>query len=181
MGPNLWNLSPQREGSFTRRRWHIKWVPAQKSLHGNTSTGRRKTCFPHVACCWDLALNGIDLCKSSRLKDEAREASGWGRRHFRLPVGNATSLGAGGTMEEGPRGAAAAGAAAEPPSASPSESHQAVQPGLAHLWALPFSKRAASPLMSRGLGSALFPAPNPKPGTRNSCTINTDCENRSIH
>ena len=32
-----------------------------------------------------------------------------------------------------------------PPSASPSESHQAVQPGLAHLWAPPFLKKSCQP------------------------------------
>lgn len=89
--PNFWNINPKREWSFTERTWHIKWVPAQKSLHTNTYTGRSKTCFSHTACCWDLALNGINLCKSSRLKDELREAGVYSRRHFRLPVDNVTS------------------------------------------------------------------------------------------
>lgn len=89
--PHSWNISPKKGWNFTERTWHIKWVPAQKSLHTNTYTGRSETCFSHMACCWDLALNGINLRKSSRLKDELRGAGVYTRRHFRLPVDNVTS------------------------------------------------------------------------------------------
>lgn len=89
--PGFWSISLMKEWSLAQWAWHIKWVPAQKSLRTNTYTGRSKTCFSHAACCWDLTLNGIKLCKSSRLKDELREADVCSRRHFRLPLDNVTS------------------------------------------------------------------------------------------